>query len=104
MPAKDLFKKIEVQISAWQAALGLILTVSGVVMATFNFAIAYKLYPLWQAVNETQSRVDAIEADRATVPEWRERIAIMEKRVEILEKSLDAMGADVSDIRNYLLP
>ena len=70
-----------------------VLTVAGLVFSAF---IAYKLAPLWEAVNKTQFRIDAIETDLSkhfesaiSKDEYYAKFDEVFRRLERIERRLD---------------
>lgn len=78
-------------------------TGGAIIVSALNYSIASKLTPLQQSVGTLVNRVEAIEADRKGVAEWRQRTAILEQRVSEDHASISEIKQDVKDIRNFLL-
>lgn len=103
MGKRSTHEKVNIELKRWQVTIGVIVTVCGVVASVFNFTISYKFYPVWEALRMTQARVEAIEADRVDVPQWREAVTSNSIRVNSLEVDIGEIKSDVKDIRAYLL-
>lgn len=81
----------------------IIVTGGTIIVSLINFSIVNKLTPLEQSVGTLINRVEAIEGDRKSVPEWRTRTAILEEKIFREEETIKEIKSDVKEIKNFLL-
>lgn len=81
----------------------IIVTGGTIIVSLINYSIVNKLTPLEQSVGTLINRVEAIENDRKSVPEWRERTAILEEKVKKDSESLNRIETKLETINNFLL-
>lgn len=78
-------------------------TIISVVIVVANIYAASKLAPVVEDIKGLTDRVQAIEYDRKAVPEYRQKVLILEQKVQQDHESLLEIKSDVKDIRNFLL-
>ena len=81
----------------------IIVTGGTIIVSLINYSIVNKLTPLEQSVGTLITKVEAIESDRKSVPEWRERTAILEEKVKKDSESLNRIENKLEIINNFLL-
>lgn len=98
MSKDKLCKKVNIEVAFWQGVLGLVIVVGGLVSATFNFFIAYKLTPLSQSLNVVEALVDTNTDD---LLDHEARIRENEKRINAYEGSVENIETDLERLTNY---